>query len=106
MRTSIPIPVEGLLTALVSTRLLTNLVYEDDGWLALPGRGEESPHQLLPLAHELAGEARGGDVEEGGGGLRGDRPGQHRLPVTRGPEQEEAASRGPETGEQLRPGEG
>ena len=74
--------VEGLLTALVSTRLLTNLVYEDDGRLALPGRGEESPHQLLPLAHELAGQAAGRDVEEGRGGLGGHGAGQHRLAVT------------------------
>ena len=74
--------VDGLLTALVSTHLLTNLVYEDDGWLALPGRGEESPHQLLPLAHELAGQAAGRDVEEGRGGLGGHGAGQHRLAVT------------------------
>ena len=65
-----------------STHLLTNLVYEDDGRLALPGRGEESPHQLLPLAHELAGQAAGRDVEEGRGGLGGHGAGQHRLAVT------------------------
>ena len=64
------------------TTLLTNLVYEDDGWLALPGRREESPHQLLALAHELAGQAAGRDVEEGGGGLGGHGAGQHRLAVT------------------------
>ena len=65
-----------------STHLLTNLVNEDDGRLALPGRGEESPHQLLPLAHELAGQAAGRDVKEGGGGLGGHGAGQHRLAVT------------------------
>ena len=65
-----------------STHLLTNLVYEDDGWQALPGRREESPHQHLPLAHQLAGQAAGGDVEEGRGGLGGHGAGQHRLAVT------------------------
>lgn len=85
--------------------LHTDLVHEDDAGLTLPGRREQRPHQLLPLADELAGEARGRDVEEGGGGLRGHGPGQHRLAVTRGPEQQEASCRGPQPGEQLGPAE-
>ena len=96
---------EGQVSGRHHHRLLTDLVDEDDGRLALPGRREETPHQLLPLPDILAGEAAGADVEEGPVRLAGHGPGQHGLAVAGRSEEEEAPGRSPQPGEELRPEE-
>lgn len=66
-----------------------NLVDKDDARLCFPCKAEETSNELVRLSVPLVRKHGGGDVDEGGPGLLGQRFREHGLSTSRGTEEED-----------------